>query len=189
MSIVNTAFNNYPYAWYMRLVLVLLRLRGQELSEPVLLWARQPMAFFGFLLINRALDGESLPLNKTLRILIRTRVSQLNTCQFCIDLNTSRALDRGVSKEKLQVLTGSFNSSFYGEDEKVALAYAEAVTTQGNVEDSAILEKLRHTFDDDSIVALTAIIAHQNMSAKFNAALRALPKEGCMASYGYTPSD
>ncbi|MEI8574742.1 carboxymuconolactone decarboxylase family protein [Methylomonas sp. LW13] len=186
MSIIDS---HHSYAWYIRPLLALMSRRRSGLSEPVRLWARQPMAFFGFLLMNRALDHGNPSLSKTLRALVRTRVSQLNGCRFCIDLNAARALDCGLSREKLEALAWFSDSSLYSDAEKVALAYAETVTTLGNVADASLIEQLRHTFDDDSIVALTALIAHQNMSAKFNAALGASPQELCMTHYGYLPSD
>jgi hypothetical protein len=51
--------------------------------------------------------------------------------------------------------------------------YAEAMTITSQRATQAQLQALRAYFDDDGIVALTAWIAFQNMSAKFNAALGA----------------
>jgi alkylhydroperoxidase family enzyme len=43
--------------------------------------------------------------------------------------------------------------------------------------DDALFEELRRHFTDDEIVALTAIVAWENASSKFNRALR-IPAQG-----------
>jgi alkylhydroperoxidase family enzyme len=62
----------------------------------------------------------------------------------------------------------------------VALAYADAMTLTGSDvydPDDALFDTLRHHFSEDEIVALTAIIAWENASSKFNRALR-IPSQG-----------
>jgi alkylhydroperoxidase family enzyme len=49
--------------------------------------------------------------------------------------------------------------------------------------DEAMLEALSKHFDNDAIVELTALIAFQNMSSKFNAAL-GVPAQGFCAAPG-----
>ena len=59
--------------------------------------------------------------------------------------------------------------------ERAALAYADAMTLTGSDvydADDSLFEELRRHFTDDEIVALTAIIAWENASSKFNRALR-----------------
>jgi hypothetical protein len=46
--------------------------------------------------------------------------------------------------------------------------------------DAALLQRLRAHFDDQSVVELAALIAFQNMSSKFNAAL-GVTAPGCCA--------
>ena len=65
-----------------------------------------------------------------------------------------------------------FNTSTrYAESEKAALIFAETVTVSGKRVSPELIERLRRHFSDDAIVELAAVIAHQNMSSKFNAAL------------------
>ncbi len=64
--------------------------------------------------------------------------------------------------------------------ERAALAYADAMTLTGNDAydaDDALFDTLRRHFSDDEIVALTAIIAWENASSRFNRALR-IPSQG-----------
>ncbi|MBP1151227.1 carboxymuconolactone decarboxylase family protein [Methylocaldum sp. RMAD-M] len=188
MSFVDTP-ENYRYAWYLRPVLALMRRRLRVLPEPVRLWARLPLAFVGFQLMNLALERKSSPLSGALRALIRTRIAQLNSCHFCIDLNASHAIDRGVSPEQLHDLIGFRDSPRFSEAERAALAYVEAITGTGIEIDQDLIDRLRQAFGDDGIVELAALAAHQNLSAKFNAAL-GVPAQGfCMTAHGIAAPD
>ena len=61
----------------------------------------------------------------------------------------------------------------------MALQYAEAVTyTDGEVT-SDMRGELQAHFNDDEIAELTGLIAFQNMSSKFNAALDVPPQGFC----------
>ncbi len=105
------------------------------------------------------------------------RVSQINWCAFCIDINSATCLKRGVAEAQLLALAEFETSNLFGEWDKAALAYGEAMTrSELGVTDEVMLRLKRH-FTDDGIVELTALIAFQNMSSKFNAAL-GVPAQG-----------
>ena len=83
----------------------------------------------------------------------------------------------GVSDEKILALPDYAQSPLYGDAERVALEYADAITlTDLEVEDE-LFDRLRRFYDDDALVELTAIIAWENASSKFNRALR-VPSQG-----------
>jgi AhpD family alkylhydroperoxidase len=98
-------------------------------------------------------------------------VSQINWCAHCVDINSALALERGLSEEKLKSLQKFSESAAFDVKEKAALEYAEAMTDSSRRTDAALIARLRRHFGDDGIVELTALIAFQNMSSKFNAAL------------------
>lgn len=180
MSYIETP-DDYPYAWYLRPLLALMRRRPGGIPEPVKLWARMPLAFIGFQLMYRALERRRSPLDRRLRALVRTRIAQLNHCHFCVDLNASEALKRGVTEEQIQALAEYRESPLFDDAEKAALAYAEAITGTAIEIEPAWIERLRETFGDGGLVELAALAAHQNLSAKFNAAL-GVPVQGfCLA--------
>lgn len=56
---------------------------------------------------------------------------------------------------------------------QVGLDYAEAMTDTARRVTPVQIAALKRHFDDDGVVALTAWIAFQNLSAKFNSALGA----------------
>jgi len=179
MSYVETP-PDFPYPWFLRLMLRRQRRRyGREL-EPVRLWARLPGAFLSMTAMYRALDRSSSPIEPALRSLVQVRISQINHCEFCIDLNSSLGMDRGVDPERLAALDRFEESPVYSEREKAALAYAEAVTRSDREVGTALIGRLRSHFDDQAIVELAALIGYQNMSSKFNAAL-GVPAHGFCA--------
>ena len=79
--------------------------------------------------------------------------------------------EAGVPDEKLAGLADYATSEFYDDRERTALAYADAVTRTGEEIPDELWERLRRHFDEDQIVELTAIIAWENSSSKFNHAL------------------
>jgi alkylhydroperoxidase family enzyme len=78
----------------------------------------------------------------------------------------------GVSDEKILALADYTASPLYNEAERVALEYADAMTITGRDVSDGLFARLRTHFDDDAIVELTALIAWENSSSKFNRALR-----------------
>ena len=78
----------------------------------------------------------------------------------------------GVSKEKIEALADYATSPLYSAAERVALEYADCMTfTEREVTDE-LFARVREFYNDDEIVELTAIIAWENASSKFNRALR-----------------
>lgn len=173
--IKSTAGIHYP--WYVRCIFWLQRRKyGVEL-EPARLWGRTPKVFLALTLLYRAIDRNTSPIEPGLRSLITVRVSQINWCAFCVDLNSATALERAVPLEKLADLPQFGASPHYSEREKTALRFAEAVTyTEGRIDD-ALASQLRVHFSDDELIELAALIAFQNLSSKFNSALD-VPAQG-----------
>ncbi len=83
----------------------------------------------------------------------------------------------GVPDEKFAALAGYAGSDLFDERERAALEYADCITiTHLDVCDE-LFERLSTWFDDDAMIELTAIIAWENASSKFNRALRVPSQE------------
>jgi alkylhydroperoxidase family enzyme len=63
-------------------------------------------------------------------------------------------------------------SPLYSEAERVTLEYAEAMTITGREVSDELFARLQNFYDADALAELTAIIAWENASSKFNRALR-----------------
>jgi alkylhydroperoxidase family enzyme len=78
----------------------------------------------------------------------------------------------GVSDEKIDALPNYSTSELYSEAERVALEFADKMTITGFDVDDELFSRLRMFYDEDALVELTAAIAWENASSKFNRALR-----------------
>jgi alkylhydroperoxidase family enzyme len=78
----------------------------------------------------------------------------------------------GVPTEKIEALPDYATSPLFDEAERVALAYADAMTLSDRDVDDDLFARLRAHYGDDAIVELTATIAWENASSTFNRALR-----------------
>ncbi len=83
----------------------------------------------------------------------------------------------GVSEEKILALNEYAESPLYDAKEKAALEYADAITLSDRDVDDELFARVRGFFDEEALVELTAIIAWENSSSKFNLALR-VPSQG-----------
>ncbi|MEP6718364.1 MAG: hypothetical protein ABJB21_04435 [bacterium] len=78
----------------------------------------------------------------------------------------------GVSDEKIEALASYATSELYDAGERVALEYADCMTITGRDVSDDLFARLKKHYSDDAIVELTATIAWENSSSKFNRALR-----------------
>ena len=178
MSIITTS-EDHKFPWYVRLFFWNQRRKYGAVLEPARLWGRSPKVFATLASLYGAFDRGSSPLEPALRTLVTVRVSQINWCSFCVDINAATALKRGITDEKLAMLVDYPTSDLYSNKERAALAYTEAVTRSDQQPTATHFEMLRRYFDDDAIIELTGLIGFQNMSSKFNAALGVKPQGFC----------
>ncbi|MBI2977460.1 MAG: carboxymuconolactone decarboxylase family protein [Rhodospirillales bacterium] len=165
------------YPWYLKPFLWNQRRKYGQVLAPALLWARSPLLFLAVAAFVGIFERKSSPLPPALRALVMTRISQINWCRFCEDLNAATLLKRGISPAKMEALGQWPNSNLFDADERLVLEYAEAMTRSDLAVDDALMERLKNRFGDDASVELTGLIAFQNMSSKFNSAL-AVPSQG-----------
>lgn len=167
------------YRWYLRPFFWNQWRKYGAVLDSALLWARAPRLFLGVATLYGMIDRRASPIEPALRSLITVRVSQINHCPFCVDLNSATLLRRGASREKVETLGRWRESSLFDERERVALEYAEAMTYSDRGVDDALMARLKRHFDDDAVVELTGLIAFQNLSSKFNSALAVAPQGFC----------
>jgi len=151
---------------------------GRTLA-PSWLWGRLPGHFFGLLFMLGLFHRKCFAVDAALRSLVSVRIAQLNGCAFCVDLNSYNLLQATGSTAKVEAVNHWRNSELYTEKERTALDYAEAMTDTSRRVTPAQIGALKNHFDEDGVVALTAWIAFQNLSAKFNSALGAEENKLC----------
>jgi len=114
-------------------------------------------------------------LEPTLIELVKTRVSQLNGCAFCLDMHTKDARAAGETEQRLYLLSAWRESPFYTDRERAALAWAEAVTNiAGDVSDELYAETRRH-FSEKELVDLNWAVVAINGWNRLAITFRAVP--------------
>jgi alkylhydroperoxidase family enzyme len=78
----------------------------------------------------------------------------------------------GLDAEKILALSDYATSPLFDDRERAALEYADAMTAPGVPVRNELFARLRRHFDDDTLVELTALIAWENASSRFNRALQ-----------------
>lgn len=161
-----------PFFWNQK------RKYGQVLI-PSLVWAKSPSIFVSLALLYGAIDRKNSPITPELRSLITVRVSQINWCRFCVDINSATFIKRSGSDAKCLELDKWQESNLFSDKERAALSYAEKVTYTDQYPDDDCFVELKKYFNENAIMELTALIAFQNMSSKFNSALDIAPQGFC----------
>jgi alkylhydroperoxidase family enzyme len=82
--------------------------------------------------------------------------------------------------EKLGEVLSWRDSKLFSPMERVALEYAERITTTGQTVDDALFAELKKQFTEPQIVELTAAIAMENFRSKFNPPLGIEAQGFCM---------
>jgi alkylhydroperoxidase family enzyme len=99
-----------------------------------------------------------------------------------VDLNSATLAKRGAPMAKIEALATWHESALFDGRERMALEYAEAVTRSDKRVDDDLMSRLKRHFADDAVIEMTALIAFQNLSSKFNAALGVPPQGFCVAA-------
>ena len=157
-----------------------------DVLHPTRWWGRMPFLFWLVALFVGYLERRKARLSPVLRSLLMTRVSQLCHCAFCIDANSLRLAERAGALDKVQAVSHWRESDIFSDEECAALAYAEAVSATPPQVDDGVKAQLKRHFTDDAITEMTALIAFQNLSARFNAALD-IPAQGLCATFKEKP--
>jgi AhpD family alkylhydroperoxidase len=100
-------------------------------------------------------------LEQSLVELVRTRVSQINRCAYCIDMHTKDARAEGETEQRLYALSAWRETPFFSDRERAALEWAEELTliSQCSVPDE-LYNRVREQFSEDELVKLSlAVIA------------------------------
>jgi AhpD family alkylhydroperoxidase len=175
MRVPEKPISSYP--WYLRPFFWNQKRKYGQILKPALIWARVPSLFAAIALLYGVLDRKSSPIDPVLRSLVTVRVSQINSCRFCIDINSAVLAKRAGSMNKVEALERWRESELFDNKERLVLEYVEAVTYTDRRVDDDLSQRLHEYFNEDEIVELTGLIAFQNLSSKFNSALD-LPAQG-----------
>jgi AhpD family alkylhydroperoxidase len=110
--------------------------------------------------------------------LIYLRVSQINGCSYCVDLHWQDARRKGEDLQKLNAVVVWRGTHFFTEQERAALAWAEAVT---NLHDKQVPEETftyaRQHFTEKELVDLTFAVGVINVWNRLAIAFHVTPSK------------
>jgi len=111
--------------------------------------------------------------------LLKLRVSQINGCAYCIDMHWKDCIAHGESDQRLYSLDAWRECPWYTDQERAALAWAEAITNindphHGHAPDN-LYNDLRAQFNETQCSDLTWACATINAWNRMGIALRSEP--------------
>ncbi|MBD8487152.1 carboxymuconolactone decarboxylase family protein [Echinicola sp. CAU 1574] len=95
--------------------------------------------------------------------LIRMRVSQINSCAYCMDMHFKEGIEAGESALRLFSVSAWRETPYYSPQEEAVLEFTEKLTRMAEEEHSHdIHEKLDQYFSKEEIANLTLAIIQIN---------------------------
>jgi AhpD family alkylhydroperoxidase len=131
----------------------------------------QPLAYKAMYSLVDYLGTSSISM--VTRELVKLRASQINGCALCLEMHTEKSLKLRIPLEKLMLLSAWKESSFFSEEERIALALAEEVTLihQHGVTDQTYQQAIA-TFGDVGVAQLIMEIVTINAWNRISVATR-----------------
>ncbi|MFC4856540.1 carboxymuconolactone decarboxylase family protein [Actinophytocola glycyrrhizae] len=139
--------------------------------EPFSVLARHRKLFMAAARHEVAAGKASRKLPTNVRDLAVFRVAQRLGCSWCVDFGTMLQKHEGLDVERLKHIDDYLTSPAYTRQERLAVAYADAMTTTPVSVTDEQVERLREEFGDEAVVELTYQIGLENMRARTYGAL------------------
>ena len=92
-------------------------------------------------------------------------------CSWCVDFGSMLQRLGGLDVERLKEIDNYATSPAYTDDERAAIAYADAMTTDPHTVTDEQVADLQGRFGDAGVIELTYQIGLENMRARVNATL------------------
>ncbi|MFI6324931.1 carboxymuconolactone decarboxylase family protein [Nonomuraea sp. NPDC050556] len=115
------------------------------------------------------------PVPKATLELVKIRVSQINGCGFCVDMHARDFRNAGESDERLWSVAAWREAPYYTDEERAALALAEAATRLSDSPEGVpdeVWEAAADHFDEEQLSALIMAIAAINAWNRINVTIR-----------------
>ncbi|WP_068310660.1 carboxymuconolactone decarboxylase family protein [Polycladidibacter hongkongensis] len=113
------------------------------------------------------------PVPAKTRHLIRIRISQLNACNFCLNMHLAEARKDGETQERLDLLAIWRDAEGFSAAERAALEWAEALTYPSTKHSKLLTKlytKLQLHYDTDAVRSLSYDVAMINAWNRVNIA-------------------
>jgi len=145
--------------------------RFGEVPEPFAIVANHRKLFVANVIAENVAAKASRVIPASVRDLAVYRVAWTIGCSWCVDFGTMLARLDGLDIDQLKEIGHYATSARYSDDERAAIAYADAMSaTPPQATDEQVAD-LERRFGRDGVVELTYQIALENLRSRMNLAL------------------
>ncbi|MGQ9351056.1 carboxymuconolactone decarboxylase family protein [Mycolicibacterium gilvum] len=145
--------------------------RFGEVPEPFAIYAHHPGVMMAGALHEGMLERASTTLPANVRELAVYWTARQIGCSWCVDFGAMLMRLDGLDLVRLKDIDDYATSPSFSDDERAAIAYAAAMTTDPHTVTDEQVEDLRERFGDKGVMELTYQVGVENMRARMNAAL------------------
>ncbi|HZQ30427.1 MAG TPA: carboxymuconolactone decarboxylase family protein [Mycobacterium sp.] len=147
------------------------RRRYGEVPEPFAVSAHHPKLLVANAVHETLVERGSKSLPANVRELAVFWTARTVGCSWCVDFGAMLQRLEGLDVERLKFIDDYATSDRYTDDERAAIAYADAMTTDPHTVTDEQVADLRRRFGDAGVIELTYQIGIENMRARMNTAL------------------
>lgn len=145
--------------------------RFGEVPEPFAIYAHHPGLMAAGAMHEGMLERASRVLPASVRELAVYWTARQIGCSWCVDFGAMLMRLDGLDMARLKDIDDYATSPSFSADERAAIAYAAAMTTDPHTVTDEQVGDLRRRFGDKGVMELTYQIGVENMRARMNAAL------------------
>jgi len=142
-----------------------------EVPEPFAIAAHHPRLMLANVVHEGMLGSASKKLPKNVLDLAVFWTARTVGCSWCVDFGSMLQRLDGLDVDRLKEIDDYATSPKYSDDERAAIAYANAMTTDPRTITDEQVADLKRRFGDDGVIELTYQIGVENMRARMYSAL------------------
>jgi AhpD family alkylhydroperoxidase len=147
------------------------RRRFGEVPEPFTVAAHHPRLLIANAVHETLLESGSKKLPASVRELAVFWTARTIGCSWCVDFGSMLQRLDGLDVDRLKYVDEYATSALFTDDERAAIAYADAMTTDPHAVTDEQVADLRNRFGDAGVIELTYQIGVENMRARMYSAL------------------
>jgi AhpD family alkylhydroperoxidase len=145
--------------------------RYGQVPEPFAVAAHHRKLMIAGAVHETMIDRASKTLPVSVRELAVFWTARTIGCSWCVDFGSMLQRLDGLDIQRLKDIDNYATSTAFTDDERAAIAYADAITTDPHTVTDEQVDDLRVRFGDAGVFELTYQIGVENMRARVNAAL------------------
>lgn len=154
-----------------RLMYRISKRRYGAVPEPMAVTANHPKLLTAFAVHETLAQRATTVLAPDIVEIAVYRVAWTVGCSWCVDFGTMLMRLDHLDVAKLEQIADYATSAAYSDDERAAIAYADAMTATPTTVTDEQVDDLRARFGADGVVELTYQIGLENSRARANSAL------------------